>query len=138
MRILSHIFSLGEAQRSKLFMSWTKWKGLSDEGPFFKRIKNPLMSTIDNIIPASTLYSPEQNQIHLFCQYLLQNVEILVDPLIMLQQTTLKLVLWETPVNVAQLVLPMWTVNFGFSSQTLLKWSLHTQRKSICAFSNGT
>ena len=79
------------------------------------------MSTIDNIIPASTLYSPEQNQIHLFCQYLLQNVEILVDPLIMLQQTTLKLVLWETPVNVAQLVLPMWTVNFGFSSQTLLK-----------------
>ena len=78
------------------------------------------MSTIDIIIPVSIALN-KTKYIYVFCQYLLQNVESLVDPLIMLQQTTLKLVLWETPVNVAQLVLPMWTVNFGFSSQTLLK-----------------
>ena len=53
--------------------------------------------------------------------YILQNVEILVDPLIMQQQITLKLVLLETQVHVVPLVLPMWTVNFGFSSQTPLK-----------------
>jgi hypothetical protein len=65
---------------------------------------------------------------------LLQNVEISVDPLIMPQQISLTLALWQMQPHAVQLALPMPTANFGFSTQKPMLYQL----KPNFASSSGT